>query len=71
MGSSVGVVKKLLSNSPFVTKVPFVALKSTRSSESDGRYDVADGFDLQFVLIALIGLDFSDCPDWFRFPRLP
>ena len=40
----------------------------TRSSESDGRSDVTDCFDLPFVLIALIGLDCPDCPDWFRLP---
>ena len=43
----------------------------TRSSESDGRSDVTDCFDLQFVLIALIALivlDCPDCPDWFRLP---
>ena len=43
-------------------------LFKTRSSESDGRSDVTDCFDLQFVLIALIGLDCPDCPDWFRLP---
>ena len=41
---------------------------STRSSESDGRFDVTDCFDLRFVLIALIGLDCPDCPDWFGLP---
>ena len=40
----------------------------TRSSESNGRSDVTDPFDLQLVLIALIGLYFPDCPDWFRLP---
>ena len=40
----------------------------TRLSESDGRSDVTDSFDLQFVLIALIGLYFADCPDLFRLP---
>ena len=39
----------------------------TRSSESDARSDVTDGFDLRFVLITLIGFD---CPDWFRLPWL-
>ena len=38
------------------------------SSESDGRSDVTDCFDLRFVLIALIGLDCPDSPDWFRLP---
>ena len=34
----------------------------------DGRSNVSDCFGLQFVLIALIGLYFPDCPDWFRLP---
>ena len=42
--------------------VSFAEASETRSSESDGRSNVTDCFELQFVLIALIGLD---CPDWF------
>ena len=44
------------------------ATMKTRSSESDGRSDVTDCFDLRFVLIALTGLDCPDCRDWFRLP---
>ena len=46
-------------------RVPGLAPRRTRSSESDGRSDVTDCFDLQFVLIALNGLD---CLDWLRLP---
>ena len=45
----------------------------TRSSESDGRSDVTDCFDLRFVLIALVYISLIfliclDCPDWIKFP---
>ena len=44
------------------------AVSTTRSSDIDGKSDVTDYFDLRFVLIALIGLYFPGCPDWFIFP---
>ena len=63
-------VKSVIDDSDEVQEITAARtpMKITRSSESDGRSNVTDCFDLQFVFIALIGLYFLDCPDWFIFP---
>ena len=66
-----GIIQILLSSLSFY----FLGLcipsdYKTRLSESDGRSNVTDCLDLRLVFIALIGLYFSDWPDWFRLPWL-